>query len=92
MTRADIAETIYEKVGISKKEAQEIVEMIINEISDALQEGEPVKISGFGTFLVRKKGARIGRNPKTGVEIEISPRRVITFKPSNLLKEGLNSE
>lgn len=92
MTRADIAETIYEKVGISKKEAQEIVEMIIQEISDALQEGEPVKISGFGTFLVRKKGARIGRNPKTGVEIEISPRRVITFKPSNLLKEGLNSE
>jgi len=91
VTRADIAETIYEKVGISKKEAHEIVEMIIKEITDALREGEPVKISGFGTFLVRKKGPRIGRNPKTGEEIEITSRRVITFKPSNLLKEGVNS-
>ena len=87
MTRADIVERIYEKVGLSKKEAQEIIEIIIDTISETLKEGEPVKISGFGTFMVRKKAPRKGRNPKTGEEVEISARRVITFRPSNILKE-----
>lgn len=87
MTRADIIERIYEKVGLSKKEAQEIIEIIIDTISETLKEGEPVKISGFGTFMVRKKAPRKGRNPKTGEEVEISARRVITFRPSNILKE-----
>lgn len=82
MTKADLADKIYEKVGLPKKEAVEIIETLFDSMKNILSEGESIKITGFGTFLVRKKGSRIGRNPKTGTEIEITPRKVITFKPS----------
>lgn len=82
MTKADLADRIYEKVGLPKKEAAEIIETLFESMKSILSEGESIKIAGFGTFLVRKKGARKGRNPKTGVEIEISQRKVVTFKPS----------
>ncbi|NOY64878.1 MAG: integration host factor subunit alpha [Nitrospirae bacterium] len=85
MTRADLAQEIFERVGLPKKEAHEIIELILKTIIDTLSEGESVKISGFGTFTVRKKTPRIGRNPRTGQEIEITARRVVTFRPSNLL-------
>ena len=90
MTKADIIEAVYEKVGgFSKKEAAEIVESVFNQIKETLERGEKIKISGFGNFIVREKKARIGRNPQTGEEITISARRVLTFKPSQVLKNIL---
>jgi|Deesub1362B_J571_1020462.scaffolds.fasta_scaffold00108_3 integration host factor subunit alpha len=86
MTKADLVEIIFEKVGLSKKEAQVIVETIFDTIKEAFIAGESVKLSGFGTFNVRYKRARRGRNPKTGQELEIAPRRVLTFRASNQLK------
>ncbi|OGW56133.1 MAG: integration host factor subunit alpha [Nitrospirae bacterium RBG_16_43_8] len=86
MTKADIADSIFEKVGLSKKEAQDIIEIIFDTLKQTFKEGESVKVSGFGTFHVRKKAARRGRNPKTGEDLEILPRRVITFRASNKLK------
>jgi integration host factor subunit alpha len=86
MTKADLVEIIFEKVGLSKKEAQDIIEIIFDTIKDSFEEGESVKIPGFGTFNVRKKAPRRGRNPQTGEELEITPRRVLTFKASNQLK------
>jgi integration host factor subunit alpha len=82
MTKADLADRMYEKIGLSKKEALGIVEMLFDSIKGILSEGESIKITGFGTFLVRKKSARKGRNPKTGSELQIAPRKVVTFKPS----------
>ena len=90
MTKADIVETIYERVGFSKKESAELVETIFEVIKDALVGGEKVKFSGFGNFIVRQKNARKGRNPQTGEEIELEARRVLTFKPSLVLKNILN--
>ena len=91
MTKADIIEAVYEKVGgFSKKEAAEIVDSVFNQIKETLERGEKIKISGFGNFIVREKKARIGRNPQTGEEITISARRVLTFKPSQVLKNILN--
>lgn len=87
MTKADIVEIIFDKVGLSKKEAQDILEVIFETIKNAVTEGESVKVSKFGTFNVRKKQSRRGRNPQTGEELEITPRRVLTFKASNQLKE-----
>ncbi|GBD98239.1 integration host factor subunit alpha [bacterium BMS3Abin07] len=87
MTKADIVNTLFEKVGLPKKEAQDIIEIILSCIKETFVEGESIKISGFGTFNIRKKNSRRGRNPKTGEEIEITPRRVVTFRPSNQLKE-----
>lgn len=89
MTKADLVEIIFEKVGLSKKEAQDIVEIIFDTIKQSFVEGESVKIPGFGTFNVRKKAARRGRNPQTGDELTISPRRVLTFKASNQLKDEI---
>ncbi|GAB4483708.1 MAG: integration host factor subunit alpha [Thermodesulfovibrionales bacterium] len=89
MTKADLVDSIFEKVGLSKKEAQDIIEIIFDSLKQTFAEGESVKISGFGTFHVRKKLARRGRNPKTGDELEITPRRVITFRVSNQLKEEI---
>jgi integration host factor subunit alpha len=86
MTKADLSEKMYEKTGLSKKEALGIVELLFDSIKGILAEGESIKITGFGTFLVRKKSARKGRNPKTGDELEIEPRKVITFKPSQSFK------
>jgi integration host factor subunit alpha len=90
--QADIIENVYEKVGgFSKKEAADIVETVFDMIKETLEKGEKIKISGFGNFLVRDKNARVGRNPQTGEEITISARRVLTFKPSQVLKNALNS-
>jgi len=87
MTKADLVELIYERIGFSKKEAGEIVEAVFVIIKDKLRSGEKVKISGFGTFAVNHKRARQGRNPQTGVPITIDSRSVLTFKPSQVLKE-----
>lgn len=87
MTKIDIVNLIFEKVGLPKNDAQDIVETLFDTMKEALIAGESVKISGFGTFNVRKKNARIGRNPKTKVEVEITPRRVVTFRASEQLKE-----
>ncbi len=92
VTKADIVEKVYQKIGFSKKEASELVEMVFNELKDVLCEGEKIKISGFGNFVVREKKERIGRNPQTGDQIKISARRVLTFRPSQVLKAVLNGE
>jgi integration host factor subunit alpha len=89
MTKADLIDAIYEKVGFSKKESARIVEMVFDIMKDCLERGEKIKISGFGNFVVRGKRSRIGRNPQTGEEIEISARRVLTFKPSQVLRAAL---
>jgi integration host factor subunit alpha len=90
MTKIDIVENIYEKVGFSKKEVAKIVETIFDLIKENLQKEEKIKISGFGNFVVRRKRARRGRNPQTGDDIQITPRRILTFKPSQVLKAALN--
>lgn len=87
LTRLDLAEAVFREVGLSRNESAELVEAVIDHISDALVRGENVKISSFGTFNIRDKNARIGRNPKTGKEVPIHPRRVLSFRPSNLMKE-----
>jgi integration host factor subunit alpha len=87
MTKADVVNLVFEKVGLPRNEAQDIVETIFDTIKQTLTAGESIKVSGFGTFNVRKKGARVGRNPKTKQEVEITPRRVVTFKASDQLKE-----
>jgi integration host factor subunit alpha len=89
LTRADLADAINRKVGLSRAESLALVESILDRMSDALAGGENVKISGFGTFLLRDKAQRIGRNPKTGVEVPITPRRVMTFRASQLLKDRI---
>ena len=91
MTKADIIEKVYDNLGgLSKKESAEIVELVFETIKNTLERGEKIKISGFGNFVVRQKKERVGRNPQTGDEIKISPRRVLTFKPSQVLKNGIN--
>ncbi|OHE54919.1 MAG: integration host factor subunit alpha [Thermodesulfovibrio sp. RBG_19FT_COMBO_41_18] len=89
MTKADLVDRIFEKIGLSKKEALEIIEILFDTMKQTFVEGESVKVSGFGTFNVRQKMARRGRNPKTGDDLEITPRKVITFKASNQLKSGI---
>jgi integration host factor subunit alpha len=92
MTKADIVEHIYERVGFSKKESADLVETVFAVINETLSSGQKVKISGFGNFVVREKNARKGRNPQTGEEILLQARRVLTFKPSLVLKNILNDE
>jgi integration host factor subunit alpha len=92
VTRVDLAEAVYQKAGRSRAEAAELVEQVLGEICDTLVRGETVKLSGFGSFFVRSKGERVGRNPKTGVEVPIGKRRVLLFKPSNSLKACMNGE
>lgn len=92
MTKADIVEKVYQKIGFSKKEASELVELVFSSLKDVLQRGDKVKISGFGNFVVRGKNERVGRNPQTGEQIKISARRVLTFRPSQVLKAMLNGE
>ncbi|RJQ16650.1 MAG: integration host factor subunit alpha [Nitrospiraceae bacterium] len=87
MTKADLADKLYEKIGLPKKEASAMVETLFESMKSILAEGESIKITGFGTFLVRKKGSRRGRNPKTGTELEIEQRKVVTFKPSLKFKD-----
>ena len=92
ITRADLCEAVYQKLGLSRAESAELVETVLKEISDTLVSGETVKLSSFGSFIVREKGERIGRNPKTGVEVPITPRRVLVFKPSNVMKARINGD
>ncbi|MGC1355777.1 MAG: integration host factor subunit alpha [Xanthobacteraceae bacterium] len=92
ITRADLCEAVYQKVGLSRTESATLVELVLKEITDCLERGETVKLSSFGSFVVRKKGQRVGRNPKTGKEVPISPRRVMVFKPSAILKQRINAE
>ncbi len=90
MTKADMVELVYDRIGVSKREAARIVEMIFDLIKETLERGENVKISGFGSFNIQHKKPRRGRNPQTGEEITISARRVLSFKASNVLREHLN--
>ncbi|MFV0490716.1 MAG: integration host factor subunit alpha [Pseudorhodobacter sp.] len=87
LTRVDLSEAVFREVGLSRNESAQLVESVLQHVSDALASGETVKISSFGTFSIRDKNARIGRNPKTGEEVPISPRRVLTFRPSHLMKD-----
>lgn len=91
LTRSDLSEAVYREIGLSRNESSEMVETILAHISEALVAGETVKISSFGTFAVREKGARMGRNPKTGEEVPIEPRRVLVFRPSHILKDRVNA-
>ena len=92
ITRADLADAVYRAVGLSRSESADMVEAVLAEIAETIVQGESVKLSSFGSFLVRAKGERVGRNPKTGVEVPISPRRVIVFKASNVMKSLINGE
>jgi len=92
ITRANLAEAIYAEVGLSRNESADLLENVLERISSVLESGDSVKISSFGTFLVRQKGQRIGRNPKTGVEVPILPRKVLSFRPSQVLKARINHE
>ena len=87
LTRADLAEAVVRKVGLPRNESQELVELVLNEIAGCLARGDAVKLSSFGSFGIRQKGERIGRNPKTGEEVPITPRRVLVFRPSNIMKD-----
>ena len=90
LTRADLADVIHRKVGLSRAESLDMVENILGHMCNAMADGENVKISGFGTFLLRDKSERVGRNPKTGVEVPITPRRVMTFRASKMLKDKVS--
>ncbi len=90
LTRADLAEAVVQKVGLPRNESQELVELVLSEIASSLARGDSVKLSSFGSFGIRQKGQRIGRNPKTGQEVPIEPRRVLVYRPSHVLKEEIN--
>ncbi len=90
VTRAHLAEAVYREIGLSRNESADLVETVLREVSDSLARGESVKISSFGSFSVRQKGARVGRNPKTGEEVPILPRKVLVFRASNVLKSRIN--
>jgi integration host factor subunit alpha len=92
LTRADLAEAVFQAVGLSRNESSQMVEDMLEEVCDALAKGETVKLSSFGTFAVRQKSQRMGRNPKTGTEVPIAPRRVLVFRPSHVLKSMINGE
>ncbi|MDZ4734989.1 MAG: integration host factor subunit alpha [Rhodospirillaceae bacterium] len=90
VTRAQLSEAVFKEVGLSRNESADLVEAVLNEISDTLAQGETVRISSFGSFIVREKGERVGRNPKTGEEVPIKPRRVLVFRASHVLKDRVN--
>jgi integration host factor subunit alpha len=92
LTRVELYDAVYRKVGLSRTESSALVELVLKEISDSVARGEIVKLSSFGTFHVRQKGERMGRNPKTGVDVPISPRRVIVFKASAVMKKRINRD
>ena len=91
ITRLDLYDAVYRKVGLSRRESANLAELVLREITDCITRGETVKLSSFGTFTVRAKGQRLGRNPKTGLEVPIAPRRVIVFKASAVMKRQINS-
>ena len=90
LTRADLSESVHGQVGLSRTESADLVKLVLDSISSALVDGETVKLSSFGTFMVRQKNGRVGRNPKTGQEVPITPRRVLVFRPSHVLKKQVN--
>ena len=90
LTRADLADTVHRRLGLSRAESASLVERILYHMCHGLSEGENVKISGFGTFILRDKGQRIGRNPKTGIEVPIAPRRVMTFRASQIMRDRIS--
>jgi len=90
LTRADLAEAVFQKVGLPRNESAELVELVLREIVGSLERGQTVKLSSFGSFGIRDKGQRIGRNPKTGQEVPITPRRVLVFRASNIMKQRIN--
>jgi integration host factor subunit alpha len=92
VTRVDLCESVYRKVGLPRNESAKLVELVLKEITDCVARGEQVKLSSFGTFTVRKKSQRMGRNPKSGVDVPIAPRRVVLFKASGILKRQVNAE
>ena len=92
LTRADLSDAVHQQVGLSRSESADLVKSVLDRITDKLVVGETVKLSSFGTFAVRSKGGRVGRNPKTGQEVPITPRRVLVFRPSHVLKKTINSE
>ena len=89
LTRADLADSVHREIGLSRAESSKLVEQLLDHMCGALSDGENVKISGFGSFVLRDKGERIGRNPKTGVEVPIEPRRVLTFRASQMLRDRI---
>ena len=91
VTRADLIEAVYQEVGLSRNESSDLVETVLDEIASTLTNGNNVKITSFGSFIVRDKGGRIGRNPKTGEEVPIEPRRVLVFRPSQVLKDRVSN-
>jgi integration host factor subunit alpha len=91
LTRADLAEAVVHKVGLPRNESQELVELVLDEIASSLARGDAVKLSSFGSFGIRQKGQRVGRNPKTGKEVPITPRKVLVFRPSNIMKDRINA-
>ncbi|MEO0673352.1 MAG: integration host factor subunit alpha [Pseudomonadota bacterium] len=91
LTRADLADAVVARVGLPRNESQDLVETILGEISQALADGENVKLSSFGSFSIREKAERVGRNPKTGEEVPITPRKVLVFRPSTIMKDRINS-
>jgi integration host factor subunit alpha len=92
LTRADLSDAVHQQVGLSRSESADLVKSVLDRITDKLVLGETVKLSSFGTFAVRSKGGRVGRNPKTGQEVPITPRRVLVFRPSHVLKSTINPE
>ncbi len=91
LTRADLADVVHNEIGLSRSESASVVERILHHMCHALSEGQNVKISGFGSFILRDKGERVGRNPKTGVEVPIAPRRVLTFRASQIMRERVSA-
>jgi len=92
LTRADLASAVQAEIGLSRTESAQLVETVLDEIGDALVAGNHVKISSFGSFVLRDKGLRVGRNPKTGIEVPIEPRTVLTFRPSQILRDAINTD
>ena len=90
LTRADLADVVHRKLGLSRAESANVVERVLHHMCHSLSEGANVKISGFGTFILRDKGERVGRNPKTGIEVPIAPRRVLTFRASQIMRDGIS--
>ena len=90
LTRADLADELHQTIGLSRAESADLVEQVLDKIAEALLDGGNVKLSSFGSFMLRKKGLRVGRNPKTGVEVPIQPRTVLTFRPSQLFRQKIN--
>lgn len=90
LTRADLSEAVHRQIGLSRSESADLVKSVLDMVSDTLEQGHTVKLSSFGTFMVRQKNGRVGRNPKTGEEVPITPRRVLVFRPSQVMKNVIN--